>query len=155
MISDNTADDRDLSSVPGSCWGDSGHRWHGRDKRQEQFADGNGPSFLRRVSLGTASMSKQPDPHTPRDVIMSSVCWCLPPSWGFYLPAALYSNPNMLRTMSCSMGKAPVILSLGRGLHVHAVLQDTWEGWEQGGTCSSETPNPLPSASSLADTAGL
>lgn len=77
---------------------------------------------------GTASVGKQPDPHAPRDVTMSSVCRCLPSSRGCHLPAALYSNAKMLPTTSCSVGKVLAILSMGRCPHVHAVLQDTGLG---------------------------
>lgn len=152
MIRDDTADDGDLSSVPGSCWGHSGtgHRPQGTRRGQEQFADGNGPSFSRRASLGTASMDKQPDRHAPRDVIMSSIWWCLPPSWGLHLPAALYSNTNVLPAMSCSMRKVLVILSLGWCLHVCVVLQDTSL---RAMTASHQVP--LSSASSLAHTQGF
>lgn len=70
---------------------------------------------------------------------------------GCHLPAALYSNAKMLPTTSCSMGKVPAILSMGRCPHVHAVLQDTRLGARR--YQNDEPPNLLSSASSLARTA--
>lgn len=131
-----------------------GHKGPGEDKHQERFADGNGLSFPGRASLGTASMGKQPDPHAPKDVIVSSICWCLPPSPGFHLPAALYSNANMLPTLSCSMGKALVISSPGRHPHVHAVPQDTGLGARR--YLQQRAPKiPLSSASILTHVQGF
>lgn len=77
----------------------------------------------------------------PRDVIMSSICWHPPPSWGFCLPAALHSNANALPTTPCSVGKGFAARSSGRHPHVHAVLRG--RGWKPRGPAATSPGSPF------------
>lgn len=79
-------------------------------------SDGSGLAWPRRAGLGTASMGEEPDPRAPRDVIVSSICWCLSPA-----PQMCCQPYEQGGEGVCDIGPSNVP-------HVHVALQDTGLG---------------------------